>query len=140
MFPALVGNMLPTHWKWSVNIDKSDLINRILSSSLLNKTFLISFETCWKFDTKARKFVFLCYGEETKGYRLYDVMTRRVIHSCDLRLIWEITNQLVIIVGDIAWVMSTILGPFISNDVGTETDHDNEDEQPNHEDHETRQD
>ena len=35
--------------------------------------------------------------------------------------------------------MSTILGPFISNDVGTETDHDNEDEQPNHEDHETRQ-
>ena len=85
MFLAYVWNMLPTHWKWSVNIDKSDLINRIISSSLL-KTFLISFGTCWKFDTKARKFVFLCYGEETKGYRLYHAMTRKVIHSCDLRL------------------------------------------------------
>ena len=32
-------------------------------------------------DTKARKCVFIGYGEETKGYRLYDAEERKVLYS-----------------------------------------------------------
>ena len=38
-----------------------------------------------KLDTKARKCVLLGYGEETKGYRLYDVAEKKVLHSRDVR-------------------------------------------------------
>ena len=37
-----------------------------------------------KLDSKARKCIFLGYGEVTKGYRLYDPVKRRVIHSRDV--------------------------------------------------------
>ena len=37
-----------------------------------------------KLDSKARKCIFLSYREVTKGYRLYDPVKRRVIHSCDV--------------------------------------------------------
>ncbi len=42
-------------------------------------------DECGKLDTKARKCILLGYGKETKGYRLYDVMTRKRIHSRDVR-------------------------------------------------------
>ena len=38
-----------------------------------------------KFDTKARKCVLFGYGEETKGYRLYDVTEKKIIHSRDVQ-------------------------------------------------------
>ena len=38
-----------------------------------------------KFDTKARKCVLLGYGEETKGYRLYDANGRKVLYSRDVQ-------------------------------------------------------
>ena len=38
-----------------------------------------------KLDTKARKCVLLGYGEQTKGYRLYDVAEKKVLHSRDVR-------------------------------------------------------
>ena len=37
-----------------------------------------------KLDSKARKCIFLGYGSETKGYRLYDPERRRVFHSRDV--------------------------------------------------------
>ena len=37
-----------------------------------------------KLDSKARKCIFLGYGEATKGYRLYDPVKGRVIHSRDV--------------------------------------------------------
>lgn len=37
-----------------------------------------------KFDPKARKCVLLGYGIQTKGYRLYDLTRRRVLHSRDV--------------------------------------------------------
>ena len=37
-----------------------------------------------KLDSKARKCIFMGYGTETKGYRLYDVNRARVIHSRDV--------------------------------------------------------
>ena len=37
-----------------------------------------------KLDSKARKCIFLGYGEVTKGYRLYDPVKRHVIHSRDV--------------------------------------------------------
>ena len=40
---------------------------------------------CSKFDSKARKCILLGYGQETKGYRLYDTAQRKVIHSRDVR-------------------------------------------------------
>ena len=86
-----------------------------------------------KFDTKARKCVLLGYGEETKGYRLYDVTTKKVIHSRDVRFnekakdcrhdSHDVTNEDYQLIVD------------FSHGVGSETDHDNEEEQPNHEDH-----
>ena len=38
-----------------------------------------------KLDAKARKSIFLGYGEETKGYRLYDTTRGRVFYSRDVR-------------------------------------------------------
>lgn len=38
-----------------------------------------------KFDTKARKCILLGYGEETKGYRLYDVNKMKVLYSRDVK-------------------------------------------------------
>ena len=38
-----------------------------------------------KFDTKASKCILLGYGEETKGYRLYDVNEKKVLYSRDVR-------------------------------------------------------
>ena len=38
-----------------------------------------------KYDTKARKCILLGYGEETKGYRLYDAEKKRVLHSRDVK-------------------------------------------------------
>ena len=37
-----------------------------------------------KLDPKAKKFMFLGYGEETKGYRLYDSERNKVIFSRDV--------------------------------------------------------
>ena len=37
-----------------------------------------------KLDSKARKYILLGYGNETKGYRLYDPIQSRVIHSRDV--------------------------------------------------------
>ena len=37
-----------------------------------------------KLDAKARKSIFLGYGEETKGYRLYDMTRSRVFYSRDV--------------------------------------------------------
>ena len=34
-----------------------------------------------KFDSKAKRCFLLGYGSETKGYRLYDIEKKRVIHS-----------------------------------------------------------
>ena len=36
-----------------------------------------------KFDSKARRCIFLGYGTVTKGYRLYDVNHSKVLYSCD---------------------------------------------------------
>lgn len=38
-----------------------------------------------KFDSKARKCILLGYGQETKGFRLYDPTQRKVLHSRDVR-------------------------------------------------------
>ena len=38
-----------------------------------------------KFATKARKCILLGYGEETKGYRLYDVEKKKVLYSRDVK-------------------------------------------------------
>ena len=38
-----------------------------------------------KFDTKANKCILLGYGEQTKGYRLYDVNEKKVLYSRDVR-------------------------------------------------------
>ena len=38
-----------------------------------------------KFDSKARKCILLGYGERTKGYRLYDPVQQKVLHSRDVR-------------------------------------------------------
>ena len=38
-----------------------------------------------RLDAKARKCIFLGYGEETKGYRLYDTTKGRVFYSRDVR-------------------------------------------------------
>ena len=38
-----------------------------------------------KFDSKARKCILLGYGQETKGYRLFDLIRRKVLHSRDVR-------------------------------------------------------
>ncbi len=38
-----------------------------------------------KFDSKARKCILLGYGQETKGYRLYDPVRQKVLHSRDVR-------------------------------------------------------
>lgn len=38
-----------------------------------------------KFDSKARKCILLGYGQETKGYRLFDPIQGKVIHSRDVR-------------------------------------------------------
>ena len=37
-----------------------------------------------KLDSKARKYVLLGYGTETKGYRLYDPEKERILCSCDV--------------------------------------------------------
>ena len=37
-----------------------------------------------KLDSKARKYVLLVYGTETKGYRLYDPEKERILCSCDV--------------------------------------------------------
>ena len=38
-----------------------------------------------KFDTKARKCILVGYGEETKGYRLYDVTEKKILYSRDVQ-------------------------------------------------------
>ena len=38
-----------------------------------------------KFDSKARKCILLGYGQETKGYRLFDPIRGKVLHSRDVR-------------------------------------------------------
>ena len=38
-----------------------------------------------KLDPKARKCIFLGYGEETKGYRLYNTKKKKVFHSRDVK-------------------------------------------------------
>ena len=38
-----------------------------------------------KLDPKAKKCVLLGYGTETKGYRLYDLQSSRVIYSRDVK-------------------------------------------------------
>lgn len=38
-----------------------------------------------KLDSKARKCIMLGYGQETKGYRLYDPIRQKVLHSRDVR-------------------------------------------------------
>ena len=38
-----------------------------------------------KFNSKATKCILLGYGKKTKGYRLFDPIRRRVIHSCDVQ-------------------------------------------------------
>ena len=38
-----------------------------------------------KFDAKARKCIFLGYGKETKGYRLYNPVQQKILHSRDVR-------------------------------------------------------
>ena len=38
-----------------------------------------------KFDTKARRCILLGYGEETKGYRLYDDKVKKVLYSRDVK-------------------------------------------------------
>ena len=38
-----------------------------------------------KLDSKARKCILLGYGNETKGYRFYDLIQLRVIHSRDVQ-------------------------------------------------------
>ena len=36
-----------------------------------------------KFDSKAHKCILLGYGQETKGYQLYNSVQGKVMHSCD---------------------------------------------------------
>ena len=38
-----------------------------------------------KLDSKARKCILVGYGQETKGYRLYDPIRQKVLHSRDVR-------------------------------------------------------
>ena len=38
-----------------------------------------------KFDSKTQKCVMLGHRNVTKGYRLYDLARKRIIHSCDVR-------------------------------------------------------
>ena len=38
-----------------------------------------------KFDAKARKCILVGYGRETKGYRLYDPVKQKILHSRDVR-------------------------------------------------------
>ena len=38
-----------------------------------------------KFDAKARKCIFMGYSRETKGYRLYDPIRQKILHSRDVR-------------------------------------------------------
>ena len=38
-----------------------------------------------KFDSKARKCVLVGYGQETKGYRLYDPIRQKILHSRDIK-------------------------------------------------------
>ena len=38
-----------------------------------------------KFDSKARKCILVGYGQETKGYRLYDTQQQKILHSRDVR-------------------------------------------------------
>ena len=42
-------------------------------------------EESGKFDTKAKICTVLGYGEETKGYRLYDVKEKKVFYSRDVQ-------------------------------------------------------
>ena len=46
-----------------------------------------------KLDPKARKCVLLGYGEETKGYRLYDPEKRKVFHSRDVQFNEEMREE-----------------------------------------------
>ncbi len=46
-----------------------------------------------KLDSKSRKCIFLGYGEETKGYRLYDSSRSRVIYSRDVHFNEKSTNS-----------------------------------------------
>ena len=38
-----------------------------------------------KFDSKARKCILLGYGNQTKGYRLFDRIKRKLFYSCDVK-------------------------------------------------------
>ena len=51
-----------------------------------------------KLDPKSRKSILLGYGEETKGYRLYDTDNRKVFHSRDVQLMkqsekWSLSQE-----------------------------------------------
>ena len=38
-----------------------------------------------KFEAKTRKYIVVGYGNETKGYRLYDTGLQKTFHSCNVR-------------------------------------------------------
>ncbi len=83
-----------------------------------------------KLDTKARKCILLGYGEETKGYRLYDVMTRKIIHSRDVRF-----NERAKECGQDSHDVMKDDYKLIVDFSEIEADRDTEEDQPNHEDH-----
>ena len=40
-----------------------------------------------KLDKEGQNFIFVGYSEETKTYKLYDLVTRKVIISCDVQFV-----------------------------------------------------
>ena len=82
-----------------------------------------------KFDAKARKCIFLGYGETTKGYRMYDDNSKKILHSRDVRFNENGTNCRI----DSHNISNDGVYKFLidlSNEAETETVQEIEDQQP----------
>ena len=84
-----------------------------------------------KLDTKARKCILLGYGEETKGYGVYDVTKKKTLHSRDVKFNEGSKNctqgSLDVKVDDYTLIVD------MSSETDPDTESETEDEQPNNE-------